>query len=286
MVGTRATKGGGNREDHRDHETTTSIPDPTSNLQRAATKIKTQDELNAWMLRAQSSLQQHLESCRQKAQAQAIADDIHKWTKALDEEWRTNWVAESYVQTGEIYDRDTLDSMLDAMRPGEEARSGYHSKNETTQWHTRFQAAQSYWEDFLYYQNQWNRRIRKHRSLGTAWAKLLVRLYNKWEFGARDAIPETIGADQLHRYPEGIRSSSSRPTLKREQHLREKFPRSAVRLDPESIEHRRDPVNERRRTRDGFDVESLPKSEHLLKPYSAATARQWGDLHGNEPQTL
>jgi hypothetical protein len=282
MVGTRVTKDDGNGEGY-DHETNREISDPTSKLEKRL--IRTQNELDSWMLDARHLLLEYLEFCRQKAQAHSVADEIKQCNQVLDNEWPTNWASKTDVQTGEIYDQATQADMIQAMETEEEKRSQCHRQNRTTEWHTRYQEAQSYWEDFLYYQNQWNRRIRAHHSQGTAWADFLVRLYNGFEIGARDNIPEAIGADQLHRYPDGVRSHSSRPTFVRRQLLRQKFPRSAVRLDHESIEHHRNQVDNQRRTDEGFDARCLPDSENLLQPYYAATAREWRDRGGNEPQT-
>ncbi|KAF3050106.1 hypothetical protein E8E11_004669 [Didymella keratinophila] len=164
MVGTRATQDTGDEEGD-DYEPSREITDPTSKLQKQKRLIKTPKQLDIWMTEARPLLLKYLEFCRQKAQAQSVADKIEKCNQKLDNDWRTTWASKTDVQTGEIYGRAMQADMIEAMKIEATKRSQYHKSNDTAQWHIRYQEAQSYWEDFLYYQNQPRYKMKEVKSL-------------------------------------------------------------------------------------------------------------------------
>lgn len=278
MAGTRAT------EKRAAPEPDTKVADPTPQLE--ANRPKTKEDLESWMQDASRLLLEYLNFCRRQACEQPVASRIKEIDQELDTAWRTTWAPQTDVQTGEIYDEGARDAMFAAMQPLTDERSGLQHENNNNEWHRRYAVAQNNWDDFLYYQNEWNRRVsRKSTSFHDEWSEFLVKLFHDFAVGARNNVPELLGPAELHQYPECTRNRSSRPTPGRRQHLLERFPRSTVRLDHDQIERRRTEVNKGRRALEHFDAARLPDRLSNVRPYSAAAARGWRDHDGNKPPT-
>lgn len=82
------------------------------------------------------------------------------------------------------------------------------------------------YEDFLYYQVEWNRRQYpgniKVEDKGWRWLVYTIELFNKWHVGSRQNVPNKLGLEDIHRYPDNLRKTTK--YAKRKKHLDKMYP--------------------------------------------------------------
>ncbi|KAF2874370.1 hypothetical protein BDV95DRAFT_658737 [Massariosphaeria phaeospora] len=198
--------------------------------------------MQRWMDSMRQKLHDWLVYFQDRARDEDVKNDVDNHMAALDHKWnKGGWRPDSAtdvdgtkdfdmndgeifdVATGEIYNEDVRQQMETSMG---EANEALKDLNEKRKYSKDLANAVGYWEDFHYYQNVWNRRnklleknMSKEKTRDFAWD--LIRLYNKWGIGVRDKMPEKLGPDILHRYPQDLRITTK--WRDRQSHLREKF---------------------------------------------------------------
>lgn len=214
-------------------------------------------------------------------------------------EW-DNWEVQTDLQTGDIYSEDQRDQMMDAMHTQHEKVQKLCAANLKVD---GFGEAQGLWEDFFYYQNPWNRRVKspedkryrvevegggETREMTPAellkemekgydelklWRLCLTSLYDLHQIGVREHVRGKVGVDDVHRYPEP--AVRAHVMTGRKDLLEVKYPPNSVTLefDEDAIATRRKQVDE--------DPDAMEVDSEKITYYSAATASSWRDENGN-----
>ena len=239
---------------------------------------ETLEEMLDWMRKTEAALLKYLTYCTHKAHKQPEFDQIRDHDRAIDAEW-ANWERETDIQTGEIYEDARRQEMFDIMRPMYRSRKDIqgNTKVDGNESHYALQWALGAYEDFLYYQNDWNRR--RKRPSGYSWVNHWVSLFNKWNIGARNDLASSVGPNDVHVYPEGVQWKRT-PAKHRQRHLEKKFTRSMlVDFNESDNLDRLTAVNEARiqKVQAANEQSCLPDKlpPEQLKYYSAAEATRW-----------
>ena len=261
-------------------------------------------QMEAWMGETRAHLLEYLTWCYHRSHVTSKRIAIERARKSEGDEW-DRWVGLADVQTGEIYEDAQRTQMMSAMSVHHNVLMGLYEGDS-------YGDAQEFWEDFLYYQNPWNRRgtgaddevykgltppqlIQMMRKSAARpfqlWRLCLVSLYDFFRIGCREDVKGLVDAAHVHRYPEPVvRAQESNE--RRRQHLEEKFPPDLVPLDldAQGITARRQEIRRGNQTKknepcpDAMDVDSCGSGEEL-EYYSAATASSWRDSTGNPVPT-
>jgi hypothetical protein len=175
------------------------------------------------------------------------------------------------IQTGEIYDKIKQKKMEKDIQSQKRRRTDLHAKHHTNRYFKQYRTAQEAWEDFLYYQNVWNRRnerkefkkrletvaerrakerakeqYRKRLARGEinadedyanyyVWLEQLIKVFRAFYLGYRKRMPTVVGPEDAHRYT--IPTRGTTPYPKRLRILEERFPRKKRKvIDPTEAE--------------------------------------------------
>ncbi|KAF1831940.1 hypothetical protein BDW02DRAFT_467055, partial [Decorospora gaudefroyi] len=120
------------------------------------------EELENWILQTREALldwlrQAHVRANQSQTSPFGTTQEIRKLTQEADRVWETHKV-HTDVETGRIKDRSAAGKAVQDMSEQATLREQLHSKFVTRHAHLELKYAQAAWEDFLYYQNAWNRR--------------------------------------------------------------------------------------------------------------------------------
>ncbi|KAI4682999.1 uncharacterized protein J4E84_006901 [Alternaria hordeiaustralica] len=114
-------------------------------------------EFNAWMVETKAALLKWLNEAAAQARDPDIRDKIDEYEKEAWERWQA-FEEETDVETGEIHDPIRREEMEEAVIAERVNCSELHKRHETWRKFVEYRHALQAWEDFLYYQNVWNRR--------------------------------------------------------------------------------------------------------------------------------
>jgi hypothetical protein len=117
----------------------------------------TPEEFQAWLTQTKAALLKWLTEAQAQAQDIPIANAIHAYTASADARWAP-YELRTDVETGQIYDPTQRSAMKTAVEEETKRRVDLHQQHETWRKFVEYKYAQAAWEDFLYYQNVWNRR--------------------------------------------------------------------------------------------------------------------------------
>lgn len=168
-------------------------------------------------------LEAWLETSKDAAQDKESKNNIKEFTQHAKQEWK-QYKMQTDAQTGEIYDGDARRKMDRAMRAERRKRAALHDGHATWRKFVEYSSAQAAWEDFLYYQNVWNRKSKDWKStmaLETAVEKKAMQKEQSFrndnaiaegdsgeaKFELKDPILGTIGSETMKRmdgYPSSI----------------------------------------------------------------------------------
>ena len=117
----------------------------------------TQAEFEEWILKTTQALKAWLEA----TQSNFIREnEVVKAFDALNDRIAGAWAKhepKTDVQTGTM-ERKDKQRMRAAMKTLKNEKDKFHKLHRTWYWHVERKHAHMAWEDFLYYQNVWNRR--------------------------------------------------------------------------------------------------------------------------------
>ncbi|KAI4916565.1 uncharacterized protein J4E92_009069 [Alternaria infectoria] len=114
-------------------------------------------EFNAWMAETKAALEKWLREAEAAAKDPAIEETIDDYNKEALERWQP-FERQTDVETGIIHDATQQAAMKRAVLRERRTREAIHDEHRTWRKFVEYRYAQSAWEDFLYYQNVWNRR--------------------------------------------------------------------------------------------------------------------------------
>jgi len=114
-------------------------------------------EFNTWMVETKAALLKWLNEAAAQARDPDIKDKIDEYEKEASERWQP-FEQETDVETGEIHDPIRRAEMDEAVIAERKNCSDLHKTHETWRKFVEYRHALQAWEDFLYYQNVWNRR--------------------------------------------------------------------------------------------------------------------------------
>jgi hypothetical protein len=119
---------------------------------------ETQEEFDQWMAETDTALRTWLEIARNRVQKnQKVKDWVEDYNIKAERIWATH-EPNADVQTGEIDGRSLNNKMQRAMKELQTEREKLHIEHETWYAHSHRMYAEIAWEEFLYYQNVWNRK--------------------------------------------------------------------------------------------------------------------------------
>jgi hypothetical protein len=118
---------------------------------------KNEDELEKWMEATETALLEWLRQSKSLAQSQRPRKRVVALNRIAKAEW-SKYKTQTDAQTGSIFNKREQKKMEKAMAPANENRAALHEPLGTWHRHVEYRWAQSAWEDFLYYQNVWNRK--------------------------------------------------------------------------------------------------------------------------------
>ncbi|KAF2021005.1 hypothetical protein BU24DRAFT_404066 [Aaosphaeria arxii CBS 175.79] len=222
-------------------------------------------EMDTWMVDMKATLLARLRYT-QRASAEeevkslddsnpTISSQINQKLKRIGSIWE-KWLPEHDVVEGEIRDSKRLQQMINEIAEPYHELHEYHLNNKTWAKKEEHMFAQQCWEDFLYYQNEWNRRgppwnvepiMMSKRGIQwptndayVGWLSHLISLYDKFQIGSRENMPDRLTPEDAHRYSNSIRHTT--PFEGRLSHLRTKFPHNdkEVHYDWESFNQARE----------------------------------------------
>ncbi|OAL53756.1 hypothetical protein IQ07DRAFT_503141 [Pyrenochaeta sp. DS3sAY3a] len=121
-------------------------------------KVEFEEE---WMRKMKKELLSWLKSAKNRARDKNVASELEKFTRNCDSSWK-KYEPLCDIQTGKIYDPVKQKELQTLVEKEQEDRSQIYAKHEVYFKELDFMLAQSAWEDFLYYQNAWNRRFGKN----------------------------------------------------------------------------------------------------------------------------
>jgi hypothetical protein len=118
---------------------------------------KSDEEFLEWMEATKKSLKTWLSESQALAQDTSTKELVKDFNRGAKREWEQHKVYTD-IQSGEIYDEDKRKEMETGMQSQKEVRVNLHATHSTWRKFVEYRVAQSAWEDFLYYQNVWNRK--------------------------------------------------------------------------------------------------------------------------------
>jgi hypothetical protein len=260
---------------------------------------ETTKAMETWMAQVRAGLLDLLTFWYHRSYKEGVRIAVEKAREKEKSAW-DEWEVQTDLQTGDIYSEDQRDQMMDAMHTQHEKVQKLCAANLKFD---GFSQAQELWEDFFYYQNPWNRRVKSPedkryrveaeggdgiRDMNPAellkemekgdneiqlWRLLLMSLYDLHQIGVREHVKGKVGVDDVHRYPEPV--SQAHVSTGRKDVLETKYPPNPVSLefDEDAIAARRKQVDE--------DPDAMEIDSERTTYYSTATASSWRDENGN-----
>jgi hypothetical protein len=125
---------------------------------------RTKGEFMQWMEATRQALLKWLRESRSLAQDEKSKEQILELLKQEKGDWK-KYRTQTDEQTGSIYDKGAQIEMEKAMGSVKQRRAGLHQSLGTWHRYAEYRTAQSAWEDFLYYQNVWNRKNDKWKDV-------------------------------------------------------------------------------------------------------------------------
>ena len=207
----------------------------------------TEAEFERWMTETRNALHAWLDDAKHRLHDdEAAAKAIRESDSSTEALW-ARYEPSTDLETGTIHNRTDLRAMHAAMKADSVRRKEVHDKYEGWHWHVVRKFATMAWEDFLYYQNVWNRRYfdanaryyetkmerteaekqekkekaklkSKHGpvltqddfwSLFNAWLANVIELYTRFQLAYRKRMAATIGPAEAHRYSQPSRGTTS-----------------------------------------------------------------------------
>lgn len=147
-----------------------------------------------------------------------------------DREW-SNHRSQTDVQTGKMYSPAARKRLMDFSKNAIKRRKDLHESLATLSKHHEFIHAQWAWEDFLYYQNVWNRKNDQDKAYTetyakkmewerineggniAVWRKKIAALFREFSVGYRLRIPEVVGPENAHRYTQAPRGTTPQASV-------------------------------------------------------------------------
>jgi hypothetical protein len=118
----------------------------------------TRAELDQWIAATRDALKKWLGTTRTQAQDNtSVSSALGECTSKLNDIWAV-YEPTTDVQTGLIHDIVQNSEMETAMAKAQIEERRLHKSNQTWYKHLERRYADGCWEDFLYYQNMWNRK--------------------------------------------------------------------------------------------------------------------------------
>ncbi|KAH7384612.1 hypothetical protein BKA66DRAFT_569854 [Pyrenochaeta sp. MPI-SDFR-AT-0127] len=222
---------------------------------------ETLEEFETWIDKTREGLLKWLEKTRNDAQEEQAKKEVLQETNEAAECW-AKFEPHTDVQTGTIHDDEAQREMEEAMGKQQTSLNSVHKKHQTEIKHEKRMLAESCWEDFLYYQNVWNRkgfRLNKNYFLNKRehdaaseviglgkevrdpnkakkrvaprnldWRDHMIMLYIKFQLGYRKNMPKLIEPENAHRYSQPSRGTTNTALGNGQQrfvHLELRFPR-------------------------------------------------------------
>ncbi|PVI05160.1 hypothetical protein DM02DRAFT_688212 [Periconia macrospinosa] len=250
--------------------------------------VTTSEEMAAFLQEEKALLLAYLSYCQKKASEMTYELQTQELSEQAN--WKNNWADCTDVQTGEIWDEQKKKEMITSVERYEGGRAKLRRDIPRDNLSGRNSVrAQGLYEDFLYYQVEWNRRIATEAHAGdkkaAEWLENIIYLYNKWHVGSRQNVPSSLGLEDIHRYPDNLRHTTKEEGRKR--HLNGRFALSQQVMNESgtylSIEKVPDIDHEAMRTKQK-EVNDIRQGEsgHAIKPaktYHASTEKtkpvQW-----------
>ncbi|EFQ90085.1 hypothetical protein CFE70_000270 [Pyrenophora teres f. teres 0-1] len=118
---------------------------------------KNERQFQKWLSETREMLLQWLREAEARARDMEISAQIEENKSQSETVWE-QYKGHVDVQTGDIYDKTAQKAMQYAMGNQEKLREKLHKRLGTYHRFIEYRTAQATWEDFLYYQNVWNRR--------------------------------------------------------------------------------------------------------------------------------
>jgi len=231
---------------------------------------RSDEEFSEWMEEMKEGLKKWLAESQALAQDNSTNNLIKEFTRDTKREWEKHKV-HTDIQTGEIYDKRRQKKMEEDIRSQKRRRTDLHAKHDTERKFEEYRTAQGAWEDFLYFQNVWNRRngdreykerletVAERRTKERAkeryrerlargeitadedypdygvWLVQLIKVFRAFHLGYRKRMPTVVGPEDAHRYT--IPTRGTTPYPKRLRILEERFPRKKRKvIDPTEAE--------------------------------------------------
>ncbi|KAH6632944.1 hypothetical protein C7974DRAFT_423395 [Boeremia exigua] len=229
------------------------LRNPTNQKEWPSEPASLEELEQQWIPATRRALLTWLQEARNRATQNSDLDKIKPCKQALDAEW-SNWVKEADLETGTmkggtVAATDCEAAMLRLQREYQKV----HSDLSTDHKHDEYRYAQIAWEDFLYFQNEWNRRYLEvnkiyyetRQEAASAkradpilyfyqlWRDHLWELYTKFGLGNRNSSPKSVTPDVAHRYsqpPRGTTSTKLKAYRIRSEQLKLKFPGADSRI--------------------------------------------------------
>ncbi|KAH7135343.1 hypothetical protein B0J11DRAFT_502169 [Dendryphion nanum] len=204
---------------------------------------KNAQEMNDWIEFTKENLLQHLKDKRDEKKSQKVKGYIKTETANIQRYFESTWAPRTDVLTGNMWDAVEQETMQADMDNRHAVLKAYHAKHKTALSISEYVYALQYWEDFLYYQNEWNRRHheKKYDPTETSWENKerkrlsdwntvenaarseagdkfqsgywdylnwrdhMIELYQHYGVGNRSNIPNPLEPEQFHRYSGSVR---------------------------------------------------------------------------------
>lgn len=158
---------------------------------------RTKKEFVEWMKKTQQKLQLWLEEATKRARDEEVARKLDEFTRKSKSSW-DKYEALCDIQTGEIYDPGEHKALQTLVETERDERKAIHQQHHVHPKQKDFMFAQSAWEDFLFYQNVWNRRF-GWNPRGTA--KFKGTCYTETEAEKREVKEMEKRAKELGKFP-------------------------------------------------------------------------------------
>lgn len=166
------------------------------------------EEFQVWMEQTKEALQTWLREAQDRARYPETKKDIDAYNARALQEWQS-FEIQTDEQTGTIWNPPDQERMEQQMELLNEERATLHHNNETYVRSIEYSAAQAAWEDFLFYQNVWNRRnertgipLRVREPKKTESQEAVVKPKSNLGKEAQNFIRGTEGQDSLTRFSE------------------------------------------------------------------------------------
>ncbi|KAF1957096.1 hypothetical protein CC80DRAFT_547812 [Byssothecium circinans] len=219
--------------------------------------ITDEETFVAWMEDTKALLLENLKFWHDAVEDGNAARELKKLNGEKERIWK-KWDEEIDIETGTIWDPVKSEAMKQQLEGVEIKIRAVHKKEDTWRKHYLYSKAQHAWEDFLYYQNEWNRRASsKYREEGyepyytasstteydytisketvaekqdyLTWLYRITHAFEIYGVGKRTNVPEILSIDDLTRYPDNIRNTTRQKN--RQNHLDKSFPTHARALN-------------------------------------------------------